>query len=360
MKSFKYELDRSSKKYRCPACGKRTFVRYRDTSTGELLPEIYGRCDREISCGYFLKPQGQKPITFQHYEPPEVAFIPFEVLQSTLQGYERNTFIQNLLKSFTPAEVERVIGQYYLGTTTAGAITFPFIDHEGIIRAIQVKQFDQSNHTTKTSFLHAIIEADLKRQGKPLPEWLGKYLKNERKVSCLFGAHLLKKYPDNPVALVEAPKSAIYATLSFGFPDNPKNLLWLAVYNLSSLTLDKVRPLQGRDVYLFPDLSKDGSAFNLWKKRADDFSALMTGTRFTVSDFLENIAPEADRMKGNDIADYLTSGTGLQMKFKNFPYWKLWIVDPVRYPRMTAYNVPILAEYFNCTPIQVLNYCKQQ
>ena len=95
----------------------------------------------------------------------------------------------------------------------------------------------------------------------------------------------------NPVAFVEAPKTAIYGTLYFGFPEQPKNLLWLAVYNLSSLSLEKCKALQGRDVYLFPDLSKDGKAFELWSNRAKRFSELIPGTQFEVSELLETQAP---------------------------------------------------------------------
>ncbi|MBI9036326.1 MAG: hypothetical protein JEZ03_17840, partial [Bacteroidales bacterium] len=116
---------------------------------------------------------------------------------------------------------------------------------------------------------------------------------------------LVNKYPYNPIALVEAPKTAIYGTLYFGFPNNPKNLIWLAVYNLSSLNYRKCKVLRGRDVYLFPDLSKEGKAFNLWKKKAKDLSAQIPETIFNVSDLLEKHSSEEDKNQGNDIGDYL-------------------------------------------------------
>jgi hypothetical protein len=100
-------------------------------------------------------------------------------------------------------------------------VSFPFIDINNTVRAIQVKQFDQANHTTKTTFLHSILKYKFEQQGKSLPDWLSAYELNESKVSCLFGEHLLKKFPNNPVALVEAPKSAIYSTLYFGLPLRP-------------------------------------------------------------------------------------------------------------------------------------------
>jgi hypothetical protein len=323
-----------NKKHLCPVCNKKRFVRYVDTNTGNYLPNIYGRCDRESKCSYFLNPykdgytkmiweqeQGNKtewkpkpkkkrikPLKVQ-----KTAFIPVEVLSRTLEGYEKNVFIQNLLSRvkfpFEINDIEKIISLYNLGTVQngyrTGANTFPFIDKNNNVRTIQVKQFDEANHTTGTDFLHSIIEKHHSRNSKQLPEWLKAYNENEIKVSCLFGEHLLTKYPHNPIAIVEAPKTAIYGTLYFGFPEQPKNLLWLAVYNLSSLNLNKCMALKGRNVFLFPDLSKEGKAFDLWSSKANEIQKHLQSTSFTVSDLLEQLAPEQDKQKGKDIADYL-------------------------------------------------------
>jgi hypothetical protein len=396
-KGHRYTLEKGSRKHRCPDCGKKTFVLYKDIQTGDYLPEQYGRCDREIKCGCFNPPSPPKlheirclfvPFCkLEDYSPKaykiaarsktyfipksmvfemlekgcyvsewylqnsqrapafknndcryykngersepakalvkntaktlpkrEITFIPKDVFQQTLQGYERNVFLQNLLNCVpfpvNKTDVETVAALYYLGTVCngyrAGAITFPFIDKAGKVRAVQVKQFDETNHTTGTDFLHSIIEKRHQRKAEPLPDWLNAYNQNELKVSCLFGEHLLSKYTVNPIALVEAPKNAIYGTLYFGFPEQAENLLWLAVYNLSSLNFEKCKALQGRDVYLFPDLSKDGTAFQLWSRKAKELSEQMAGTRFEVSYSLENLAPVELREKGADIADVLT------------------------------------------------------
>jgi hypothetical protein len=168
-----------------------------------------------------------------------------------------------------------------------------------------VKQFDEHNHTIGTDFLHSIIEKHHNRNNTPVPNWLTPYNGNETKVSCLFGEHLLSIYPQNPIALVEAPKTAIYGTLYFGPPKQPKNLIWLAVYNLSSLNYEKCKALKGRDVYLFPDLSKDGKTFELWSNKSAEIQKRLQGTSFRVSNLLEQLAPENDRNQGKDIADYL-------------------------------------------------------
>jgi len=339
----RYILDKSSKKYLCPVCNKKRFVRYIDIQTGNYLPENYGRCDREVDChtlndpysdGYAKMIREQEQGKFScNWKPhrqtprpkalpkPEPVFIPVDVLKRTLQGYEQNIFIQNLLSRvsfpFEVQHIEKIISLYYLGTVCngyrTGAITFPFFDNIESIRAIQVKQFDQKNHTTGTDFLHSIIEKHYTKHNKALPEWLKAYNKNELKISCLFGEHLLNKYPCNPIALVEAPKTAIYGTLYFGFPEQPENLLWLAVYNLTSLSFNKCKVLKGRDVYLFPDLSKNGKAFELWSNKAKEFEKRLPGTKFIVSDPLEKNANESERLKGCDLADYL-----IKQDWRNF------------------------------------------
>lgn len=325
MHQYKYIFEKGSKKHQCPACHKKRFVRYINVQTQEYLPEIYGKCDREMNCSYHLNPYKngyakdntiKNDFDYQINKPtvkPKQVCIPKDVFYKTRKAYEENTFIQNLLNNiafpFESEDIEKIIAQYHLGTITKGyrknATTFPFIDIDDNVRAIQVKQFNNLNHTIGTDFLHAIIGKHHKRNNQETPNWLKEYNKNETKVSCLFGEHLLNKYPLNPVALVEAPKTAIYGTLYFGFPNNPKNLLWLAVYNLSSLNLKKCKALKGRNVFLFPDLSKDGKAFNLWSDKAQKIQEQLQDSFFKVSDLLEEFAPNQDKEQGKDIADYL-------------------------------------------------------
>lgn len=338
MEKHRYILEKGSKKHHCPDCNKKTFVLYTDIETGDYLPEQYGRCDRESKCSYHLnpykdgyikamqeqergnrselpnnwKPQRKKVIQQPIIEP---VFFDFDTFKQTLQPerYEKNRFIQNLFNRvqfpFEVDEVTKVVQLYRLGTVAngyrAGANTFPFIDIKGKVRAIQVKQFDEQNHTTGTDFLHSILEKYHTRSNKPLPEWLEAYTKQDKLISCLFGEHLLSKYPNNPIALVEAPKTAVYCTLYFGLPKTPESIIWLAVYNKSSFSFDKLKVLQGREVFIFPDLSADGSTFSEWESKAKVYENRLSGTRFVFSDLLEIYAPSEKREKGADIADIL-------------------------------------------------------
>ncbi|MFL0685371.1 MAG: DUF6371 domain-containing protein [Algoriphagus aquaeductus] len=386
MENHRYHFDKSSKKFRCPACQKKTFVLYVDAVTGNYLPEQYGKCDRESNCGffqlpppetkclfvpfesiseksakayqiqqdsktyylpkasvfeiqpsgayvaeYFLQSAASTPTFFQSdckyftpegkatavqvtpkkLEKPERVFIPTAVFEQTLQPerYELNVFLQNLLSRvpypLEPSEVERMVSLYYLGTIAKGerigSVTFPFIDRLGNVRAVQVKLFDENNHTVSTDWLHSIIARDAYTK----PAWLEAYQRQDSKVSCLFGEHLLAMFPNNPIALVEAPKTAVYGALYFGLPESQTDWIWLAVYNLTSLNLEKCRVLEGRKIFLFPDLSNDGKAFSLWSSKALEIEAELKGTRFTVSNLLEREATEVERLAGLDLADYL-------------------------------------------------------
>lgn len=338
---YRYILEKGSKKHHCPDCGKKRFVRYIDTKTGQYLPDHYGRCDRESKCSYHLNPyldgyvkaiwkqeQGNRSELPNNWKPqrkkvtpqptPEPVFFDFETFKQTLQPerYEKNTFIQNLFYRvqfpFEADEVTKVIQLYRLGTVIkgswTGAVTLPYIDKKGFVRTIQVKKFDEQNHTTVQNKLDKVILSGLKKENKAVPEWLTKHIEYGDEYgyfTCLFGEHLLSKYPNNPVALVEAPKTAVYGTLYFGLPETPESLIWLAVYNKSSFSFDKLKVLQGRFIYVFPDLSKDGSTFKEWETKAKEYETRLKGTRFIFSDLLEQLAPEQDKNEGNDLADYL-------------------------------------------------------
>lgn len=77
---------------------------------------------------------------------------------------------------------------------------------------------------------------------------------------CLFGEHLLPRYPDLPVAMVEAEETTVICSAVFpGF-------LWLATGGLSQFN-DRVKVLLGRKVIAIPELG----AYDLWRKKAQEY-----------------------------------------------------------------------------------------
>ena len=71
----------------------------------------------------------------------------------------------------------------------------------------------------------------------------------------LFGSHLLNRYPQAVINIVESEKTAIIMANYYG---NHDSQIWLACGGLKHLQLDSLQPLidQGRTIWLWPD--KDG------------------------------------------------------------------------------------------------------
>ena len=107
---------------------------------------------------------------------------------------------------------------------------------------------------------------------------------------CLFGEHLLPRYPDLPVALVEAEKTAVICSLLL--PEH----IWLATGGKSQFN-DRLMVLKGRKVTAFPDI--DG--YDEWRKKAKNYPML----DITISDILERNATPEQRERQVDIADLL-------------------------------------------------------
>ncbi|WP_273212674.1 DUF6371 domain-containing protein [Runella zeae] len=327
MSDYRYQFKRyksPSDRVTCPSCDhKRIFTPYVDTQTGELLPPQYGKCERVNSCGYELNPYKDgyanamreaeranrpiywKPSPMNKTTPPPPkpvpnAFgIPNEVMQGSLKAYDQNNFVKYLHTLFDASDVEAAINRYQLGTSSRweGSTVFWYIDLNANVRAGQVKCFDETGHTIKdvladgetksrTTWVHSLL-----KYKQPTPIWLADYLNQENKVGCLFGEHLLKSELNKIVCVVEAPKTAIIASLYF------PNFVWLAVGALAYLTADRCKSLTGRNVILWPDLN----GYDNWKERADKLSV----GRWKVSDFLEGVATDEERKSGLDLADYL-------------------------------------------------------
>jgi hypothetical protein len=319
-KEYKYRLanrDYKHKKVDCPKCGEKgRFVPEMDTTTGQPVDlTIYGRCDREVECGYeryyrtYLKEQGitsdkkvpYKPRKEPKNEPqPELSYVPMDKFNKTLNKghYQSNRLIQFLYGVFGVEVTDRAMQQYHVGTCSHwdGATVFWEVDLQGKVRAGKVMQYD----STKGK------RVEDPKTGKKLISSAHYLLKlpDPRPSQCFFGEHLLVD-TTKTVAIVESEKTAVIASI-----DDP-DMIWLACGSLTGLSTDKCQILKGRNVILYPDASdkKDASnkkinCFDYWNEVKTERLESICDT-VVVSDLIENEATKEEKTAGYDYADYL-------------------------------------------------------
>jgi hypothetical protein len=320
----------------CPKCHKpKHWQHFFDITTGEVLPNEFGRCDNIIKCGYELNPYKAKyksnykelPIIRPYQKPKKVNYLPDFVLIDTLANNCDTNLIKMIMQTFSKLDITEVLEQYSIGKCE-NYTTFPFIDIKGNIRAISLITYNvlgkRIEDLKQARNIHTYLYHKYKQAKVEIPIWLSEYLASEGKFSCLFGEHLLKLDNSKPIAIVEAPKSAIIARLIY------PEFIWLATGGLSYLTQSRIEVLKGRNVYLFPDNSTENKAFNLWREKSKSFG-------FKCIDLLEDIAEESNRIEGYDIADYL---------IKYASYVQSENIEIIEKPRKNLENENIDIEFY--------------
>ena len=281
MKQFHWKRNSKIGKVVCPACKHKTLVRYKHQVTNEIAEDVFGCCDRVYACGYINRPP-EKPLPPQApvFIPPptKTDYTDYSVVKASISNPTNNLF-RYCVDKFGLLRTRQVFKEYLTGDSIKkpGACTFWFKDREGLIRGGMICEYDETGH----------------RRGNNMWE----HDKAYTFVLCNFGDHLVDKYPDRTIHVVEAPKTAILASLKY--PD----ALWIATNGLTTLQEGRCDGLRGRDVVLFPDREPDefpDSALWLkdyWKKKGEELRKITkTLTIFEGLDF---------EKEGTDIADLI-------------------------------------------------------
>lgn len=278
---YQNTLDKSSKKFVCPNCGKRSFVRFVDNETGNYLTENYGRCDRETECKYYAHPTNEKKH-FSYFKIPEViptSYIDSKLMIQTEIDYNQNNFVKFLLKYFDVKQVGRVLEVYHVGTSKHwnGSSIFWQIDNKNRVRTGKIMLYNESSgKRIKEPFNHVNWAHSVQK------------LKDYNLKQCLFGLHRINIELSKPIAIVESEKSAII--MSIEAPD----FLWMATGSKGNLKEEMLKPLRNRKIILHPDKGE----FNDWQKIAIQLKA--KGYKIAISDLLEQM----ELKTGFDLADY--------------------------------------------------------
>ena len=300
---YRYSLERyrgRGTRYTCPQCGRKyAFTRYIDNTNNQYLADNVGKCNRLDKCGYHYTPRQyfednpwrrddscsnfQKHRGFEQIEqkeppqPKQPCTLPEWVATASL-GRD-SAHMRWLRATYGVAAAERVAELYKPGGVD-DKVVFWQRDVEGRIRTGKIMEYDAATgRRLKGSGTIDWVHALMRREGVLPAEW--------ELTQSLYGEHLLRTMPTATVAIVEAPKTAHVGSILL--PD----LVWVAVDSLSGLTAERLRPLKGRNVILFPD---EGKGFSVWSAKVEEI-AREVGFNYRVSGIMEG------REEGADIAD---------------------------------------------------------
>ena len=235
------------------------------------------------------KPQPKPRTPVVKPAEPVYTYIPMEMVDQLVSV--ENSLCRCLMQTYQPEAVEWLCHEYLIGCYTMNGhddcTVFPNIDLHGRVCNLKVQHYNTDPRSVR--FAHS---------DKGACYWLGKIWAREGRLpkdaefraECLFGEHLLPRYPDSGVALVESPKNALFGAIAF------PQLTWVAAGNKHMLKRQVLEPLRGRDVMVFPDCD----AVEEWTQRLKQMADL---ANFTVSDFCRRTAPEGQPKF--DIADYM-------------------------------------------------------
>lgn len=287
MKNYKYSLDNSSRKFICPVCKMKTFVKFIDTETNSYLSEGLGRCDRESSCGYFNMPINGAVLKKERIvDYVETSFHSLELVESGFLSKKRNNFIQFLMNNFPEEAVKEVVSKYLIGTSNRwdGSTVFWQIDNYECAHAGKILAYNQETGKRIKS-----------NEGKALIDWVHSILKKRGVIhdfnlrQCLFGLHLIKNSNVKVIGLVESEKTAVLMSLF------KPEYIWMATGSKGGLKYEFLLPIKQYKIIAFPDKSE----YNDWLIKAKR----LNGFNFdiVVNDWLE----QSNYKDGTDLADVL-------------------------------------------------------
>ena len=323
-------------RHSCPGCKQpQTFSLYIDGNTNKPIHRSVGRCNRENSCGYHYKPRdyfrdnpedglayklrnnplegkyqlsgnknsilnpnfnietqqlpGSEEFLFDK-KPTTIDYIPKKYMVKSA-SYDSN-FITFLSSYFPRKEIEEVLELYALGATRNKSVIYWQIDIDGNVRTGKIMQYNP-------------VTGKRLKNGAGNINWVHSILKRKNSLShnfnlcqCYFGEHLLRQYPNKPVAIVEGEKTAVIGSMIY------KDFNWLAAGNLNGLSVSKSEVLKDKYVTLYPD----SGCMEKWTKKMREIRSRIPA-KISVSDLIEKHVNENELQHGYDLADYIIDNT---------------------------------------------------
>lgn len=356
MVTFKYSLDKSSKKHICPSCYQKTFVLYIDAEMGEYLPTAFGRCDREQNCNYHkAPPKGKKAYLVYFLALTSISDKAYKLT-------DLNGIISIIPKSQIMEQLENkcFVFEWYLKTSTIVYLNSEckYFNTDEITFVNEVKKTIKLE-PKKPSF-HSLELLNKMYAESPQVDNLTEFLKSKFTNDEVFNAmqnyfitgtnHFWNNatvfWQINEKELIQGAKIMLYDRFTgkrikkpynhinwlhkankelhfnlcqclFGLhcinEDYQKTIaivesektaivmsiflpefIWLATGSKGNFKFELLQPLKKRNIIAYPDKGE----YNNWLNKATDLTAL--GFKISVSEILE----QTNFQKGFDLADY--------------------------------------------------------
>jgi len=299
----------SANRYTCPNCGKsKCFTRYINTETGEYVADECGKCDHESSCGYHYPPRefyrdhpelkvkpawqpnfvnGVQTVLAQRkpiVSPNTIEFIQTEFFDNRWpekSAQHDSTFTRWLhTLPIDKVQLESVIEDYFLGATSydiyvegfnyGPATIFWMID--------DLQQVHDAKLMAYTCDGHRVQNWGNSMRSLCVRKGIGPQFEQTEKV--LFGLHLLNRYPEKDICIVESEKTAIICACLY------PQYLWMATGGCGNLQKNKLLPLMNRHLIIFPDSGE----YTKWS----ELMAKSGHHNYHVSNHMEEYPPNTD------------------------------------------------------------------
>ena len=167
-----------------------------------------------------------------------------------------------------------VLQEYHVGWSAQKGMTiFWLIDEENLVRTGKMMRYQEDGHRVKekgynNDWVHSALS---RRWDKEKRQWVYEtpypypdiFNPDEQRVKqTLFGMHLLKKYPQATVRIVESEKTALIMATAYG---NHQMDVWMACGGKGNINRDVLMPLirEKRKIVLYPDRD----AVSEWRER---------------------------------------------------------------------------------------------
>lgn len=278
-------------------------LKYGAKTPSEIAP-VYVDCLRYLAAMYGIEVD-DGPVPKVERRPPREApkpltriIWPLSTTEKYLSNWSSNPLISWL--GSLPMEQEckkrlfNMILEYRVGTSVApgkfGWTVFWMINEKNEVLNAKLMKYEPDGHRSKTP------------EGKGFVTWMSALFKYDRSQytvdNCYFGMHLIERYPDAEVCIVESEKTALICSAFV----EPEKRIWLASGGLSNINPRKLQPLLERNRYivLFPD--HDGQ--ELWTKKCQDLRGALDYPRLSVSKQVVDNWSVSDGPKA-DIGDIL-------------------------------------------------------